>query len=188
MPGFAALLNGQPTVARLDTGGSFIHVSSEAATAFGVKTIASEREFAALGWHTVRHGIANLELGPIQLRNVPVAVHEGALPAGAIAEVFGVELGPIIGTNVLGRFLTTVDAPSRRLLLSRRGDAVARAAHLAQLDAAQHEAPFALWSGRVQGSSPLIRHASMTSTARARRSRARSSPAPIPASRASSAS
>jgi hypothetical protein len=149
MPGFTALLNGRPTVARLDTGGSFIHMTSEAAAAFGVRAAVSEREFAALGWHTVRHGFADLELGAIHLRNAPVAVHEGVLPAGPIAAAFGVELGPIIGTNVLERFLTTVDAPGRRLLLSRRGDPGARAAHLARLGAARHEAPFALWSDHL---------------------------------------
>jgi hypothetical protein len=149
MPGFTAFLNGRSTVARLDTGGSFIHMTSEAAAAFGVRAVVSEREFAALGWHTVRHGFADLELGPIHLRNAPVAVHEGVLPAGPIAEAFGVELGPIIGTNVLERFLTTVDAPGRRLLLSRRGDGDARAAHLARLGAPQHEAPFALWSDHL---------------------------------------
>ena len=158
MPGFAARLNGRPTVARLDTGGSFIHMTAEAAEAFGVKTVVAERAFAALRWHTVRHGFADLELGKIHLRNAPVAVHEGALPTGPIAEAFGVELGPIIGTNVLERFLATVDAPGQRLLLSRRGDAEARTAHLARLGAAPHEAPFALWGdhlmiarGRVGG-------------------------------------
>ena len=149
MPGFAALLNGQPAVARLDTGGSFIHMTAEAAAACGVKAIVAEREFAALGWHTVRHGLADLELGPIHFRNVPVAVHEGVLPAGPIAETFGVELGPIIGTNVLERFLTTVDTPAQRLLLSRRGDTEGRAAHLARLATTQHEAPFALWSDHL---------------------------------------
>jgi hypothetical protein len=149
MPGFSASLNGRPTVARLDTGGSFIHMTSEAAAAFGVRTVVSERAFAALRWHTVRHGLADLELGPIHLRNIPVAVHEGGLPAAQIAEAFGVELGPIIGTNVLERSLSTVDAPGRRLLLSRRGDLDARAAHLARLGTRLHEAPFALWSGHL---------------------------------------
>jgi len=149
MPGFTARLNGRPTVARLDTGGSHVHLTAEAAEAYGVKAVVAEREFAALRWHTVRHGFADLELGPVHLRNVPVAVHEGALPTGPIAEAFGVELGPIIGTNVLERFLATVDAPGQRLLLSRRGDTEARAAHLARLDSTQHEAPFALWSDHL---------------------------------------
>lgn len=149
MPGFAARLNGRPTVARLDTGGTFVHVSSEVAAALAIDTVASEREFAALRWHTVRYGVADLELGPIRLRNAPVMVHEDALSAGPIAAAFGVELGPIIGTNVLERFLTTVDAPGRRLLLSRRDDPDARAAHLAHLGGTQHEAPFALWGDHL---------------------------------------
>src|SRR3989304_261217 len=104
---------------------------------------------ASLRGHPVRHGFADLELGPVHLRNVPVAVHEGALPTGPIAEAFGVELGPIIGTNVLERFLATVDAPGQRLLLSRRGDTEAPAAHLPRLGSPQHEAPFALWSDHL---------------------------------------
>lgn len=149
MPGFDVRLNGQPTVVRLDTGGAFVHLSPELAAAHGIATAASERGFAALSWHTVRYGVADLEIGPIRLHNAPVAVHEGALPAGPIAAAFGVELGPIIGTNVLQRFLTTVDAPDRRLLLSRRGDAGARSEHLARLGDAQHEVPFALWSDHL---------------------------------------
>jgi hypothetical protein len=97
----------------------------------------------------IRHGMADLELGPITLHNVPVAVHEGALPTGPIAEAFGVELGPIIGTNILERFLSTIDAPSRRLLLSQRGDVPARTEHLARLGETHHEAPFALWSDHL---------------------------------------
>ena len=149
MPGFCVSLNGQPTVARLDTGGAYVHLSAEMAAAHGIATTASEREFAALRWHTVRYGVADVEIGPIRLHNAPVAVHEGALPAGPIAAAFGVELGPIIGTNVLQRFLTTVDAPDRRLLLSRRGDGDARSEHLAYLGGAQHEVPFALWSDHM---------------------------------------
>ena len=150
-------LNGRPAVARLDTGGSFIHLSSEAAAAFGIETVAAERSFAALGWHTVRYGVGDLDVGAIHMQNVPVAVHEGALGASPIADAFGVELGPIVGTNVLQRFLATIDAPGARLILSRRGDADARSEHLARLGPAQ-EAPFALWSdhlmiarGRVGG-------------------------------------
>jgi hypothetical protein len=145
MPGFAVRLNGRPACARLDTGGGFIHLASDAAAAFGVETHVSKREFAALSWHTLRFGVADLELGPVRLRDAPVVVHEGALPTRQIAGAFGVELGPIVGTNVLERFLTTIDAPGRRLLFSRRGDAEARAAHLARLNDAQATAGFALW-------------------------------------------
>ena len=112
MPGFTARLNGRPTVARLDTGGSFVHMTAEAATAFGVKTIVAEREFAALSWHTVRHGFADLELGPIHLRNVPVdrSTRVRSRPDRSPRRSAS-SWGRIIGTNVLERFLTTVDAP-----------------------------------------------------------------------------
>lgn len=150
MPGFAVRLNGRPTVARLDTGGAFIHLSAEVAAAHGIDTVVAERDsVGVLGRHTIRHGVADLELGPITLHNAPVAVHEGGLPTDPIAAAFGVELGPIIGTNVLERFLSTLDAPSRRLLLSRRGDVPARTEHLARLGETHREAPFALWSDHL---------------------------------------
>jgi hypothetical protein len=149
MPGFPAVLNGRSAVARLDTGGAFVHLTAEAAVAFGVRADFAVREFAALGWHTIRSGVADLELGPVLLRNVPVAVHDGALPARAIADAFGVELGPIIGTNILERFLATIDAPGQRLILSRRGERGARDAHLARLAPTLREAPFALWGDHL---------------------------------------
>ncbi len=68
MPGFAVRLNGRPTVARLDTGGSFVHVSAESARRIGIETVVTEREFAALRWHTVRYGVADLDIGPVHLR------------------------------------------------------------------------------------------------------------------------
>ncbi|WP_128377618.1 hypothetical protein [Streptomyces cavernae] len=73
-------------------------------------------------------------------------MHDKGLPPAA---AFDVPLGPIIGTNILERFLTTVDAPNRRLVLSRRGDSIARARHLARLGAAQHVTPFGLWSDHL---------------------------------------
>jgi hypothetical protein len=124
--------------------------SAEVAAAHGIDTVVAERDsVGVLGRHTIRHGVADLELGPVTLHNVPVAVHESALPTGPIAAAFGVELGPIIGTNLLERFLSTIDAPGRRLLLTRRGDAAARTEHLSRLGETRHEAPFALWSDHL---------------------------------------
>jgi hypothetical protein len=60
-----------------------------------------------------------------------------------------VELGPIVGTPVLQQFLVTIDGPGRRLVLSRRGDAAARAEHLARLPASAAEVPFALWGSHL---------------------------------------
>jgi hypothetical protein len=148
MPGVAVCLNGQDTVARLDTGGAFLHLTPALAEKFGVKPVVCEREFFGLIQGNACYGVAkSLEIGPIRLQNVPVAILEG-LPAEAIAANFGVELGPIIGTNILQRFLTTVDGPKRRFILSRRGDANARKAHFSRIahsPKTRHETPFVLW-------------------------------------------
>jgi len=145
MPGFPARLNGRPTVARLDTGGAFVHLSSEQAVAHGIETVACQRDFAALAWGRVCYGVADLDIGSVRFVNVPVAVHEGVLPIKQIAGSFGVELGPIVGTNVLQRFLSTIDGPRRRLILSRRGDTAARADHLGRLGGEVLEVPFVMW-------------------------------------------
>jgi len=145
MPGFSVRVNRRPAVARLDTGGSFIHLSSEQAAAFGIVTIGCETTFAALTLGEICYGIADLEIGSVQMRNVPVAVHRDVLPARAMFEAFGVELGPILGTNLLEQFLATIDAPGKRLLLSKRGDASARLEHVGRLGAQVEETPFARW-------------------------------------------
>jgi hypothetical protein len=72
-----------------------------------------------------------------------------------------VQLGPIIGTSVLKQFLATIDGPGRRLILSPRGDAKARAQQLAMAGAHAGRAsvvPFLLWpdhcmlvQGRIAG-------------------------------------
>jgi hypothetical protein len=91
------------------------------------------------------YGSADLTLGDARMQNAPVVVHaDDAIPASSIASAFGVEMGPIIGTNILGHFLTTVDAPHARLLLSERGNPGARDQHLARLSGHVQETPFAL--------------------------------------------
>lgn len=149
MPGFPARVAGKPVVARLDTGGSYLHLSSEMASALGIRTGPCDEDFASLARGKVCYGVTDLELGAAQLANVPVAVHHGALPTRALAQEFGVELGPIVGTAVLQQFLVTLDGPGRRMLLSRRGEAAARAAHLARVPAGAAEVPFALWGSHL---------------------------------------
>lgn len=145
MPGVAARVNGYPAAARLDTGGAFMHLSAGQAAPWGIGTVACEREFAGLRFGQVCHGVADLELGPVLLRNVPVAVHRRGLGAGPIAAAFGVRLGPVIGTNVLQQFLATVDTPAQRLILSPRADAAARSTHLARLGSDLAAVPFMMW-------------------------------------------
>lgn len=54
-------------------------------------------------------------------------------------------LGPIIGTNLLHPFLTTIDGPEYRLLLSDRTDLDARSRHLAQLPDPAAVVRYGLW-------------------------------------------
>jgi hypothetical protein len=162
MPGMEATLCGRRTVVRLDTGGTYIHVSASQAAEFGIEPIATETAFGALAMGKVGYGVApELSIGQAVLRNVPVVVHYGTLPAEEIAQVFGVEFGPIIGTNVLERFLATVDGPGRRLVLSPRGDTDAHAQHLTMVAVQKGKVstlPFARWldhymlvQGRIAG-------------------------------------
>lgn len=144
MPGIAARINGIDTVARLDTGGTYIHLSAALAKRLGIAPFASEKTFAGLKADSVGLGIADLELGSVKLRNVPVLIHEKALTVAALADAFAVEMGPIIGTNVLEQFLTTIDGPGGRLILSPRNDAETAKKHLALLPGHAHTVPFAL--------------------------------------------
>lgn len=142
MPGFDGAVNGRPTVLRLDTGGAYLHVSGQQATDLGIEVVTREREYAALSRHWIGSGIADVDLGPVRMHNVPVAVHEHGLQSAAIAAATGVELGPLIGTSLLRQFLATVDTPQARLFLSPRGDADARARHLALVPTDGHRVPF----------------------------------------------
>lgn len=144
MPGISARLNGHSIVARVDTGGSYVTVFAEQAAELGIETVACEQEFAALSSGRVCYGVTDLELGPIRISQVPVLVLHHHSPAKVLADAFGVELGPIIGTNVLQQFLCTLDAPQQRLLLSRRGDSASRAQHLGRLGGSSTEVPFAM--------------------------------------------
>jgi hypothetical protein len=147
MPGFRVKLNGQEAVARLDTGGSYIHLTPAWAERLGVQSTGKEKGFASLREVGIGYGgFVDLELGSFILRNVPVYVMEHlAAQSEALSSEFGEELGPIIGTNVFQRFLTTIDGPGKRLVLSPRGDEAAAAAHAARIPSGSTEIPFSLW-------------------------------------------
>jgi hypothetical protein len=162
MPGIGGTFCGRRTVVRLDTGGSFVHLSPIQAEQYGIDTVTCEKGFASLTTGKICFGVADeLTLGPAVLRNVPVAVHHGALATKGIAEAFGVEIGPIIGTNILQHFLSTIDAPNGRLILSQRGNKQARKGHLSRighLSGKIHELPFLLWLDHY-----MIAHGSVAS-------------------------
>ena len=134
MPGTAAVLNGTPTIVRFDTGGSFVHMTRRQARYFGVSYAGCERGFAGLRFGRMCHGVADFRLGDARFQNVPVSVHpDQTFPSAQVAASFGVDMGPIIGTNIFGQFLTTFDTPYQRLILSPRGNAAARRRHKALL-------------------------------------------------------
>lgn len=145
MPGVDVRLNGHALVARLDTGGSFVHLTRQQADALGIQYSGRERSFAGLTTAPVFYGVADLAIGTARIRNVPVQVHaDRVLPMATIGSAFGARADLIIGTNLFARFLTTIDAPGRRLVLSPRGDERARRDHLAGLTGRAHRVPFML--------------------------------------------
>ena len=150
MPGVDVQVQGRPMVARLDTGGSYLHVTRSQARALGIEYGGCERGFAGLAKNTICYGAADLALGGAHIRNAPVWVHaDDTFPVAVVASAFGAEMGAIIGTNVFRQFLTTIDAPQKRLVLSERGDPAARAAHIARLSGHAHEVAVCVAGGTL---------------------------------------
>ncbi len=163
MPGIRATLNGVKIVARLDTGGAYLHVSEEAAQRFGISTYGCDSGFASLNRTKICYGSADLQLGPAILRNVPVAVHAKGLSAAPMAQHFNAPMDAVIGTNILAQFLTTMDGPGNRLILSARGDKDAAEQHLSRIGTPILKVPFVLWTdhlmvtpGEIGGQGPML--------------------------------
>ena len=139
-PGFAAEVNGHALTAHIDTGGSFLIMGPDRAAALGIQTVQAGNTRAHLNLARVEtsYGMAErFVLGDAVLHDVPVDV---------LSTLTGEHDFVIFGTNILERFLSTVDYPSDRLILSRRGDGEAASAHRAMLPAEGATVPFGLWS------------------------------------------
>ncbi|WP_147268236.1 retropepsin-like aspartic protease [Spongiactinospora rosea] len=139
LPGLAATLNGVATSVRVDTGGTFVVMGAGRAAEHRLTTVEGGHADHGLARTQVRHAIAEeLRLGTAVLANVPVDV----LPT-----LDGEQDFILIGTNLLQRFLTTLDHPSRRLILSPRRNEAEAAAHARLLSPADPitELPFYLW-------------------------------------------
>lgn len=149
MPGIAGTINGHEIVARLDTGGSYLHVSRDAAVRLGIETIGCDRGFASLRRTRICYGIADLELGTVRLRNVPVAVHAEGLSAAVLAEHFESRMDAIIGTNILQQFSTTIDGPNARMILSSRADGAGKRANHQYLHGDGTEVSFGIWADHL---------------------------------------
>ena len=136
-PGFDAEINGKKVLAHIDTGGAFLHMGPKRAERLGI-----ELREGGTGHHGSRevslfHGIAeSFSLGEAKLENVPVVV----LPSLVGGQDF-----IIFGTNILQRFLATLDYPNKRLILSPRQSEQDREKHLALLPSNRTRIPFSMW-------------------------------------------
>lgn len=140
LPAVAATIDGHQVNAVIDTGGPFIVMGTPRADALGIRLVATGRQHHGTTRTDSYTGLAHeLTLGDATLTNVPVE---------AMPTLKGGQDVVVIGTNVLQRFLTTVDYPGERLLLSPRRDPDGSATHQALLGTWPEAAriPFHLWS------------------------------------------
>ena len=140
MPGFVVAINGEEHIGRIDTGGAFVHLSPVMADELGVET--SECATGNANAQETKYciGVVDVAVEGVVMKNAPVSVID-SLPSG---EVLGGTLGPVLGTNFLQRFLSTIDPHAGRLILSPRGDATARASHFERLGPIVGRVPFLL--------------------------------------------
>ena len=137
LPGFEAEIDGQKTVAHVDTGGTFLHMGTHRAEEFGINLSRGGEGYHGTERVETYHGIVpSFRLGSAFLENVPVV----ALPSLKGGEDF-----IIFGTNILQLFLATLDYPNRQLILSPRNDLDLRQRHLAMLPENGVEIPFYIW-------------------------------------------
>ena len=138
-PAFESEINGTPMLAHMDTGGMFLVMGPERATALGIETIDAGTTTAHLNSQSVRYSIGiadSFRLGNVSMENVPVTV---------LSSLNGEADFVIFGTNLLEQFFSTLDYPRERLLLSLRGDTAANDEHRALLPAETARMPFLLW-------------------------------------------
>lgn len=139
MAGFRATLDGHEVVARLDTGGTFIAMTERSVRKVGLQTEPLGPEAVFRG-KPMRFGLVReLRLGAAVLRNVPVlvlAAIEGDL------DLLGDRDHVVLGTNILEQFLSTLDYPGKRMILSPRGNGALAERHLRMLPKPDAEVPF----------------------------------------------
>lgn len=108
-PAVKASVNGQRLTARLDTGAPWLIMPPSVAEDLGLEMKACGKQFHGRERVQSSSGIAKcFELGAAIISDVPVVVLE------TVKRV-------IFGTNVLRQFLTTIDYPQQRIVLSPAG-------------------------------------------------------------------
>lgn len=136
-PGFDAEINGTKVTAHIDTGGTFLHMGPKRAKRLGIELLEGGTGHHGSREVSLFHGIAEtFRLGEVKLENVPVVV----LPSLVGGEDF-----IIFGTKILQQFLSTLDYPNKRLILSPRQSERDRERHLALLPRRSTRVPFSMW-------------------------------------------
>lgn len=134
-PGVAGKINGKELNIRFDTGGTFLVIGREKAEELGIKL--DNKSTGMHGSNRVKtwKSIADeMELGKgLVFRNVPVVIMESL---GQCA---------IFGTNILEQFLSTMDYPNSRFILTPRNRKDLYSEHLALLPNKRETLPFYMW-------------------------------------------
>jgi hypothetical protein len=136
-PAFKAELEGEDLTVHIDTGGTFLIMGPGRAKKLGI-----ELHEAGMGHHGSRAvkmsvGIAKkFALGDAVLENVPVAT---------LASLKGPQDFVIFGTNIFEQFLSTMDYPNQRLILSPRGNEKETKKHMKMLEGDRTEVPYFMW-------------------------------------------
>ncbi len=127
IPAVSITINGQDYLGHLDTGGAYVSMSPKMAEKFGITTTPYGEGFANGQPTTVEVGtVESLRIGGALLENVPMKA-VASLKGGQ--GKFRIEELVILGTNILGQFLTTWDNQKQRLILSPRQDPISRREH-----------------------------------------------------------
>ena len=116
LPRFYIQVNGKKIVVQLDTGGSELILDAEFAREIGADIYGSrEAVFGGGQKSTIEYGkVKSIKLGDFKLENVPVH----ALRIGSTS------FKGIVGTNVLYRFISTIDYPGKKLVLRVKGKGI----------------------------------------------------------------
>lgn len=139
LAGVEVTLDGHRLCAAIDTGGAFIVMGTQRAETLGIRLVPQGRRFHGAARADTYCGTAReLRLEGATLTNVPVV---------AISTLRGEQDVVLLGTNVLQQFLSTIDHPGHRLILSPRHEDGEASRHLALLDGrtAVARVPFHLW-------------------------------------------
>lgn len=136
IPGFPSEVNGMSTLMRLDTGGSWAISSPAVADSFGIETECGGMGMQGNTPSNLCFGLADtVVLGDATLTNVPfITMDTLTLPE------------PIIGTNMFQQFLSTLDYPRDRLVMSPRGDDALAQEHVDMLGGELATMPYYMWS------------------------------------------